>query len=258
MTARRFRAVVFDLDDTLYPESQFVLSGFRAVARYVHKMYGIDIYPALAERYAAGERGNLIASAMQERFRVVEPLLIQKLAEIYRCHYPKIELFQDARVGLALLSGRRIRIGLVTDGYGCVQKNKVEALGLAPLIDSMVFADDLGGEEYWKPSPEPFFILALQLELDPGQMAYVGDNASIDFLGPRKIGMATIHLVRKGAEYASVQPPTPAHAPHLRIGSLNSILQALAELEQREWPPQGGSEKTADMPEQPPSRDNPT
>ena len=36
------KAIVFDLDDTLYPEMEFVMSGFRAVAKYLAKKYKLS------------------------------------------------------------------------------------------------------------------------------------------------------------------------------------------------------------------------
>ena len=39
---RGVKAVVFDLDDTLYPEISFVKSGFRVVAGYLGPRFGFD------------------------------------------------------------------------------------------------------------------------------------------------------------------------------------------------------------------------
>ena len=32
---KKFKAVIFDLDDTLYPEIDYVISGFRVTANYI-------------------------------------------------------------------------------------------------------------------------------------------------------------------------------------------------------------------------------
>ncbi len=47
------RAVLFDLDDTLYPLEQFVKSGFRAAAAHVEKTWGYAAERALAVLTAA-------------------------------------------------------------------------------------------------------------------------------------------------------------------------------------------------------------
>jgi putative hydrolase of the HAD superfamily len=231
MSQRRFKAIVFDLDDTLYPECQFVVSGCRAVSSYLKRIYGLQLFDDFLECYRSGVRANLFLEVLQRYFKQVEPFLIQRLAEIYRCHFPSLELYPDARVGLALLPGKGIFSGLMTDGFGCVQKNKVEALNLRNLVDSVVYADDLGGEEFWKPSAEPFHILAIQMDIEPHQMIYVGDNPLVDFLAPRRLGMGTVQIVRPDTDHARDTPPTPEHHPHLRIQSLECILDAWRELE---------------------------
>ncbi len=231
MPERRFKAMVFDLDDTLYPEANFVESGCRAVANYINRIYGMRILDDLIETYKAGERVNLFTSVLQRYFKQVEPLLVQRLAEIYRCHFPSLELFPDARIALALLPGKGIFSGVMTDGFGCVQKNKMQALNLRNLINSVVYADDLGGEEFWKPSPEPFHILAIQMEIETHEMIYVADNPLIDFLAPRRLGMGAIHIARPGADHERNIPPTQEHQPHLQITSLEYILDAWHELE---------------------------
>ena len=58
----KWRAIVFDLDDTLYPERDYVLSGFRAIARWAAEHLRIpaeDGYRELAELFAAGVRETL-------------------------------------------------------------------------------------------------------------------------------------------------------------------------------------------------------
>lgn len=231
MNPRQFKAVVFDLDGTLFPEKQFALSGFKAVSRYLDRIYGVNIYRELAGRYLSGERGNLITETLQAHFKLVEPLLAQKLAEIYRCHLPKLEPYPDIRIALALLNAKGIKTALMSDGYGCVQRNKLRAAGLDELFDAVMYADDLGGEEFWKPCPEPFYVLAIQLDLETGEMAYVGDNPQTDFAGPRRAGMKTIQIERPDGEHAAAFPPTPQHEPHVKIESLDMILDALDRLE---------------------------
>ena len=53
----RWRAVVLDLDDTLYPEEAYVRSGLRAVAARAQETLGIPAAEAEAELVALFERG---------------------------------------------------------------------------------------------------------------------------------------------------------------------------------------------------------
>ena len=54
-------AIVFDLDDTLYAERDYVFSGFRAVAVWGERCLGFpsdQIYAELVERFEHGSRRN--------------------------------------------------------------------------------------------------------------------------------------------------------------------------------------------------------
>jgi len=231
MNVRRYKAVVFDLDDTLYPYAQYRASGFRVVSDYVKKIFGFSIRDDLEALQASGEQGDLFTLALQRHFKTVEPLLVQRMREIYRCHTPSIRLYPDSQIGLAFLSARCMPTGLVTDYYGHVQRCKVERLGLAPLIHSFVYSDDLGGPEYWKPSPAPFHIIALQLEVETHELVFVGDDPLLDFLAPRQLGMGAIRVVRPDTDSALRQAPTPLHEAHVTIPSLDVLWDALQMLE---------------------------
>ena len=55
------RALIFDLDDTLYPERTYVISGFRAVAAWAEEHIGIpqkQAFDELCQLFESGIRGN--------------------------------------------------------------------------------------------------------------------------------------------------------------------------------------------------------
>ena len=228
----RFKAVVFDLDDTLFPGRQYTISGFRAAGNYLKRIFGVDLHADLLQAYEAGHGDDSVEYVLRRRFSMVEPLLLNRLEGIVRCHMPVLELYPDARTALALIGTRGFQVGIMADGPAHIQRNKISALNLKPLIHSMVMADDLGGREYWKPAPDPFHILALQLELEVHEMVYVGDDPNLDFLGPRRLGMGTIRIRRKDGIHARIEPPAPEAAPHISIPALDHMLTALDTLEQ--------------------------
>src|SRR5262245_997772 len=85
--------VVFDLDDTLYPERAFVQSGFRAVGRYIERNFGTDVYERSSELLATGADdpfGGIIAE-----FGL--PLGKSQLVNVYRTHIPELALAEDVR-----------------------------------------------------------------------------------------------------------------------------------------------------------------
>ena len=219
-----FKAAIFDLDDTLYPEQQYAFSGFRAVTNYVRTLYNLNIYEDLVQRYLSGERINVFGATLERHFQTVEPAFIRRVVYVYWSHNPRIDLFNDARVCLALLISRGIPVGLLTAGQSAIQRKKVAALGLEPLLDALVYADDLlGPKQPCQPCDDAFHIMALQLGVELSQTLYIGDNPLVDFITPRQLGMKTLRVRRKHGEHVCDEPPTPEHAPDITLTGLDEL-----------------------------------
>lgn len=215
------RALIFDLDDTLYPETDFVLGGYRAVARRVWEDHGLEIEGGLRARFLSGERGDLFSPALLAAGLEPEESYVRQLVDVYRTHTPQLQPYLDTG-WLTRCREAGLRLGLVSDGLAAVQQRKWQALGLAALFDTVVFSDSLGGRDCWKPSTLPFEACLQGLGLPPDQACYVADNASKDFLGPRCLGMPSLQLARPDGLHAAL--PAPAG------GEADGIIASLAEL----------------------------
>ena len=227
----RWQAIVFDLDDTLYPECEFVMSGFRAVAAWGDRKLGVDAekgFSQLRMFFEQGVRGNTFDLWLKQNgFGARAKDIVPRLVEVYRQHRPRIEPFPEVHRVLAHLRGT-CSLGLVSDGYLEVQERKLQVLGLAHFFDAVVFSDRLGPEA-WKPSARPFEEVLALLGVGPQEAVYVGDNPAKDFLGPRRIGMGTVWVRRAGGEYAGLWPPSDVHAPDYVIGSLEDLISLVRQ-----------------------------
>lgn len=223
----RWRAIVFDLDDTLYPEREYVLSGFRAVAGWVADLLRLRadrVYADLAGYFDAGVRGDTFNRLLADYGLAAD--LVPELLRVYRQHRPSIRPFPGIPTLLGELSGSA-HLGLVSDGYLEVQQAKFLALGLAERFSSVVFSDQWG-RAYWKPHSRPFQTTLDELDVAPTDAVYVGDNCAKDFLGARQLGMATIWARYSNGDYCVHEPPSPAQAPDfaaLSVGQLGRLLR---------------------------------
>jgi putative hydrolase of the HAD superfamily len=217
--------VVFDLDDTLYPESQFVLSGFCAVGEWLQEKHSVPGFAASAGKlFAAGRRRNIFDEVLP--LVGVEPKseLVAKLVAVYRAHEPKLKLFPDA-VEILGWAAPRFRLALITDGYAGVQARKIRALGLESVIPCRIITDELGRAQ-WKPSPEPYRRVMAQYPGPAGGYVYVADNPHKDFIGAKQLGWRTIQMRRPEGEHADYFP-TAAEAPDGKITNLLSLRKLL-------------------------------
>ena len=189
------RAVVFDLDDTLFAERQYAESGFRQVGRWLADHHGLAT--ATEELLADLRRGKRKGAFDRLLARHGLPAArVSDLVALYRSHTPSIELRRGMR---ELLVGLRLTrpVGLLTDGPLESQRRKIEALHLEPLLDAVVINDERG-QEHWKPNPSGFELIERLLSGLTGRPAtafcYVGDNPLKDFVAARGLGWVTVEL----------------------------------------------------------------
>lgn len=189
------KAVVFDLDDTLFPESDYVESGFKAVAEYAEKTLGLDgAYAELTELF---ERDR---ARVFDRFAAdhgLDGTTAAQLTELYRDHKPELTLADDVKETLAKLRADGFKLGIITDGRPRGQRNKIAALGLETMVDKITITDELGGAEFRKPDPKAFELMCKELGVAPDEMMYVGDNPQKDFAIGRT-GIVTVRIVNDG------------------------------------------------------------
>jgi putative hydrolase of the HAD superfamily len=213
--------VVFDLDDTLYPEASYARGGLRAAGLWAEQELGIpDLGPKLIALFDSGRRGDLFDAALAQSGAPVGGSVVGRLIDAYRTHKPDLALFEDAAWALVHY-GRLGPLGLVTDGHAAVQQAKVAGLGIGPRFRHMVFTDALGGRPFWKPSPAGFEAVAQSIS-EASAFVYIGDNATKDFVAPNALGWQTVRIVRPLGEYRSTVAP-PGGAPQHTISALTEL-----------------------------------
>ena len=187
--------VLFDLDDTLYPEKDYVKSGFDAIGRAYPNVKGLSkkLYLAFLDNKSA------IDYVLEQ-----EGLLKEKenCLFIYRNHRPTIKLFPCVYEMLKRI-GKQKKLGLITDGRVSGQKSKIEVLGLDRIMDKIIITDELGGVEYRKPSTKSFFLMKEFFDSDYKKMCYVGDNFKKDSIAPKALGIRFIFFNFKDGIYKS-------------------------------------------------------
>lgn len=199
-------AIIFDLDDTLYPERDYVISGFRNISFHIGEEYGLEIHAVFKELMLAfdgGVRGNNFNKYLECKGIDYSEDDIKKMVAIYRSHEPDISLPEESKYLLLHLKKQGYRLGLLTDGFYNAQANKVKKLKLDKIFKVMVFTDKYG-IGYWKPNPAPFIEIAELLSVEACQCVYIGDNPVKDFKGAKESGMLTIQTNHWSTKSASL------------------------------------------------------
>lgn len=222
------KVIVYDLDDTLYRERDFVFSGFKAVDSWLKTNHQISgFFSSAVSLFKKGIRGVVFNNALKELQIDETPELINAMISTYRQHTPLITLLPEVKETLPLHSNS-FHQAIITDGYYLTQKNKIEALGLHKIIP-LILCSDQFGHNAWKPSPITYQKVMQHFKLPGEACTYVGDNPKKDFITAKKLGWQTIRIIRDGYEHATLQAETPEHEAHTTIISfyeLDNILSS--------------------------------
>ncbi|GGN93197.1 HAD family hydrolase [Saccharibacillus kuerlensis] len=221
------KVFIFDLDDTLYDEIQFVKSGFHAVATHLSERHRIDTEEAYSFMLNVLEhegRGSVFNRVL-EYYGHFSKKNVQKCLSVYRLHRPNLKLSDDAIQVLERLKGHPVYI--VTDGNKLVQRNKIYALGLNEQVKK-VYITYRYGRIHSKPSPYCFLKIAEAEKVPCSEMVYVGDNANKDFVGIKPLGIRTIQI-RQGAFYHL--PFADTHQAEVSIDRLTEIFEVIKSWE---------------------------
>jgi FMN phosphatase YigB (HAD superfamily) len=189
----RDRAVLFDLDDTLHPLKLFVQSGFAAVAAHLERAMNLDRRDALEmlnEAAIGPDRGREL-QVLIARFGL-PPSILPDLVQLIRDHTPAIQLPPHSVRMLQILRPHW-RLGIVTNGLPAVQRRKVDALGLAHAVDTIVYAAEHGARS-GKPERAPFMAAVHALGVPVDRTVFVGDDEWCDLVGATRVGMRTVFL----------------------------------------------------------------
>lgn len=220
------RAVIFDLDDTLYDERQFVRGGLKSVAKYISRMYKVcekKTYNMLLGLLRKHGRGRIFDLVLELLGVAYTRKTIARLVSVYRYHHPKLSLYPEVRLILRHLKKSGYHLGLITDGNARVQRRKVKSLGVASFFDCMIFSREYG-VNYEKPNISVYKRCLSRLNVCPEESVYVGDNSYKDFVNAKKLGIYTVRVMK--GQYRNVIVPE-THEAHFRIVSLRKLLPAM-------------------------------
>lgn len=207
--------VVFDLDDTLYPEADYVASGIRYICQQIFLLFGKDITPLLQD---ANSNKDWLAAACKHAG--LPQSAKESLLWMYRLHFPDICLSPDCKSALRFISKEARAVAILTDGRSITQRMKLKALGLGNW--PAFISEDYGSE---KPDPRRFEII--EKRYPSKNYIYIGDNLKKDFLGCNPRGWISIGVRANGRNIH----PQDAHGlpveamPHYWINGWNELLE---------------------------------
>ena len=176
--------VVFDLDDTLVKEIDYLKSAFNAIATKVDSAND-SLFDQMLFWYQNKEN-------VFQKIEALYGVSVTELRQLYRSHYPHFSKNSEIVTLLNSLKEKGFFLGLITDGYSLTQRNKIKALGIEHLLDLIVISEEFGSE---KPNENNYKVFH---QFATKNYYYIGDNTAKDFLTPNRLGWITVCLLNNG------------------------------------------------------------
>ncbi len=193
---------VFDLDDTLYAEADYVRSAFACAGDLVARLYGVQHAAARLMAMKQAGQADPIAALWAEaglpsagRAGVIAAM---------RAHVPDIRLRPGAKDVLDRLRKSGRGFGVMTDGRSVTQRAKLAALQC--LDAGLIMISQESGFE----KPDARCYQAFEAHAPGARFGYVGDNPRKDFVGAHAAGWETVMLADDGGHIHRQDQDYPA------------------------------------------------
>jgi len=227
--SRTLKAVLFDVDDTLFPSSEFATKARRSAVRaMVEAGLEVDFDLAMEELHDVvaeftsnyGSHFDQLVVRLGDSLRPGIHRALVVAAGVRAYHDTKAELrpFPDAVRCLERLRRTDLQLGILTNGLTIKQAEKLVRLGLQDSFspDALFISEDLGVA---KPHQRIFSIACQRLRRAPGEVMYIGDNPVKDIDAAHEAGLVT--CLRRGTGKHS--RAVGAYAPDFEVTTLDEI-----------------------------------
>ncbi len=228
----KIKAVIFDIDDTLYPYGVCDRAGTEAMKKYLQ---GIHADPSLSfeenlaksksyvKSYNAGRAAShnrmLYAQKMCENAGITDARVVLGLYSAYwDAYFGKMKLRGGVTDTFKMLKDNKIKIGFCTDLTANIQFRKIAALGISEYPDAIVTSEECGAE---KPAAVMFERVLEKLSVPASEAVMVGDDLEKDIYGALKCGMKAVYFKNGGAEDKG------ADGDHFRASDFRELAEIL-------------------------------
>ena len=185
-----FKAVIFDMDNTLFDFYSCMKAGCEAAVSYL----------------GTGTAEELHGYYFRGRYSIEDHMNLQEFMEMHECfsieaYFKAAAAYDKAKMDrltpytwiptvLSVLKKQGYRLAVVTDAYTHAAEERLEKTGLAGFFEECVGYDTTG---YKKPHHAPFECALDLLDCKPYEAVYVGDSMRRDIDPASAVGMAAIH-----------------------------------------------------------------
>jgi putative hydrolase of the HAD superfamily len=236
------RAILFDLDETLIraygrPDEAWaaVVAEFardlgelphdrltQTIAAYAREFWADSTQHRYWRQRLLAARREVVAGALArlaaEGHRVPAAEVSERLADRFSAmREEQASLFPDALAVVDALRGRGVRLALVTNGAGDMQRAKIDRFDLAHRFHHIQIEGEHG---FGKPEERAYRHALETLGVEAAHTWMIGDNLEWEVAAPQRLGIHAIWYDPAGGGL----PPGTTVRPDRIIGALSELL----------------------------------
>jgi len=222
------KAVIFDLDDTLYDGDNLTEFALRQAVQAMidnglncNLEQGIErIKEIINEDPIKDKFAELARSFNQEDIDIIN----EGKNKYFNSDFDELKIYPDTKEVLEKLKGN-YKLVLITQGAVEQQNRKIDVLGIRDYFD-FVFISDIGKKR------EDFEQVLKILGLNEDEILVVGDRIETEIKIGNELGMSTIRLLK--GKYKFLEPKSEDEKSDFEIESLNEIYNVIINLNNSE------------------------
>ncbi len=187
---RRVKAIIFDMDNTLFDFVEAKMRACREVAEYIGSDDRMELFGYFLRNQGGFEDMDCIEDYLQDKGIQAEETQ-RRCHEIYRkAELENIQTYDGVEETLQFLKRKGFKLGIVTNANRKNLAARLQKTNLSRFFDSIVTREATGK---LKPDHRPILSALEELGVTAAESLKVGDSLIRDISPAKKIGMVTAY-----------------------------------------------------------------
>lgn len=192
----KYKAVIFDLDDTLVDRNEAIKNLFYIILEKYYKNVDAIKADEMLRKFKFYDKENYGDS---NKFKVLKPffddfppetnMMEEVMIDFWNENLPKCFTPNKSILNLLNEIRKKMKIAIITNGVTERQKAKIINSGLDSYFETILISEEVG---YRKPDKIIFDIVLDKLDLKAEEVLFVGDNLVLDINGSQGAGMTGV------------------------------------------------------------------
>ena len=199
----KYKAILFDLDDTLLDRDQAVENLFFVILETCYGDVKDSVKNIMLEKFKEYDKGNY---GDGNKVKVIEPFFDEfppkhripssDIQTFWNHHFPNCFSVNQNIINILNTIKKQVKVAIITNGSTERQKAKIVNTNLDNLFEVIIISEEVGLS---KPDKRIYELALKRLNVQPESALFVGDNLELDIGGPQNVNMRGIWFNPQGA-----------------------------------------------------------